>query len=253
MKKKLVVANWKMNPESLSEAEKLFEGVKKITTRLKNVQTVIIPPFVYLPALTKKYKGNKISFGAQNVFFESNGSYTGEISIPMLEDMKVDYVIVGHSERRSMGESNEIVHKKIKAVLSSGLVAILCIGEKERDSSADYLSFLKEELVVALRLIPKTQLKNLVVAYEPLWTIGKTEDEAMKSEQVHEMVIFIRKILAERFGKRVAMSVPVLYGGSVEPGNAKDLIKEGEISGFLVGHASLNKDDFNEILKIVNT
>lgn len=252
MKKRLIVANWKMNPETSSEAIKLFEGIKVVATKLKQVDTVIAPPFVFLPALTSKYKGNKIAFSAQNVFYDKKGSYTGEISVPMLQDMKVNYVIVGHSERRALGEDNELINKKIKTALSKGMTVILCIGESERDSSANYLSFLKDELVVGVSSISKAQLKKLVIAYEPLWAIGKSKEEAMKPEQVHEMVIFIRKILVERFGKNAAMSVPVLYGGSVEPENADQLLKNGEISGFLVGHASLNAESFGDILKIAN-
>lgn len=252
MKNRLIVANWKMNPETSSEAVKLFEEIKSISTKLKKVDTVIAPPSLFIEALTSKYRGTKISFAAQNVHFDKKGSYTGEISVLMLQDLKVSYVIIGHSERRALGESNELIHKKVKAVLSSGLNAILCIGESERDPSANYLSFLKEELVVALGSISKAQLKNLVIAYEPLWAIGKSKDDAMKPEQVHEMVIFIRKTLVEKFGKSVAMSVPVLYGGSVEPDNAELLLKHGEISGFLVGHASLNSESFGEILKIAN-
>lgn len=252
MKKRLVVANWKMNPETSSEAVKLFEGIKGGASKLKNVDTVIAPPFVFLPAVAQKYRGNKIAFAAQNVSQEKNGSYTGEISVAMLKDLNVDYVIVGHSERRAIGETNEMVNKKIKMALTNGLSAILCIGEHERDSSAEYLSFLKEELTVGLQSISKAQLKHLVIAYEPLWAIGKSKDDAMRPEQVHEMVIFIRKILVEQFGKPAAMAVSVLYGGSVEAENAEELLKHGEVSGFLVGHASLQAKSFNEILKITN-
>jgi len=252
MKKKLIVANWKMNPETSSEAVALFDDIKTVAAKLRNVDTVLVPPLVFLPILKGNYRGTKIFFGVQNVHHEMRGSYTGEISVPMLKDMKANYVIIGHSERRAMGERNELLNKKMKTVLSNGLTAILCIGEKERDSAAEYLSFLKEELIVALSAITKPQLKNVVIAYEPLWAIGKTKDDAMRPEQVHEMVIFIRKILVERFSKSVAMNVPVLYGGSVEPENAASLLERGEISGFLVGHASLHAESFTKILKIAN-
>jgi len=145
MKKKLIVANWKMNPETSSKAVTLFEDIKTVAAKLRNVDTVLVPPSVFLSVLAKKYRGTKISFGVQNVHYEMRGSYTGEISVPMLKDMNVHYVIIGHSERRAMGERNELLNKKMKTVLSNGLTAILCIGEKERDSAAEYLSFLKEE------------------------------------------------------------------------------------------------------------
>lgn len=251
MKKKLIIGNWKMNPVSSREARKIFTGIKTAASALKKVGVVIAPPFVFLPELVKGYRGKKIVFGAQDVSFEQKGSYTGEVSAPMLKDFGVKYVIVGHSERRALGENNELVHKKVLSVLGQHMTAVLCIGERERDRDATYFTFLKAQIVTALRSVEPTQLKKLVIAYEPVWAIGKSAKDAMKPHDIHQMVVFIRKVLTELYEKKVALSVPILYGGSVESGNAETLITEGEVAGFLVGHASLEPQEFNDILSIV--
>lgn len=250
--KKLVVANWKLNPITLKDAKKLFSDVKKVASKTQNVQTVICPPSVYINELGKMYSGRRIALGAQNVFWENKGPYTGKLSPEMLKSVGVKYVIIGHSERRALGENNADVNKKIITALKSGLNVILCIGESKRDSQALYLEFLKEELESALLGVPKNHLKNLLVAYEPIWAIGKTEDNAISPHQMHEMYIFIKKIITELYDKKIALEILVLYGGSVEPGNAKELLNQGEIDGFLVGHASLEANKFNDILKISN-
>ena len=251
-KKPIVIANWKMNPVSFKEAKKLFDEVKKGVTKIQNVQTIIAPPSIYLRDLTSKYKGSRIAFGVQNISPEKKGSYTGEISVPMVKDSGAAYAIVGHSERRAIGETNELVHKKLESALMQGMTVVLCIGESERDHDAQYLTFLKEQLTIALRSIEARFLRKLIIAYEPIWAIGKTENEAMKPHDVHQMVIFIRKILTERYDMKIAQKVPVIYGGSAEPGNAEELLRDGEIDGFLVGHASLDSKDFVEILQIAS-
>lgn len=250
--KKLVVANWKMNPQTLADAKKLFFAVKKAASRMSNVQTVICPPVVYLSELNKLYSGHRISLGAQNVFWEKKGSYTGEISSDEIKSVGGKFVIVGHSERRALGETNEIVNKKIIASLKAGLNVILCIGENKRDSYALYLKFLRNEIEGALFGVSKKMLKNLIIAYEPIWAIGKTEHDAISPHQMHEMCIFIKKIFIELYGKKFTFNVPIIYGGSVEPGNVDKLLAQEEIDGFLVGHASLKADQFNEILRITN-
>src|SRR3989338_6037574 len=144
--KKLIVANWKMNPTTLAEAKKLFENIKKTASKVKNIQTVICPPSVYLSELGKLYSGRRIALGAQDVFWEKKGAYTGEQSSKMIKDIGAKYVIIGHSERRERGETNEMVNKKIITSLEEGLNVILCIGEKVRDLQALYLKFLEEEI-----------------------------------------------------------------------------------------------------------
>jgi len=250
--KKLIIANWKLNPETLKDAKKLFSDIKKVASRTQKVQTVICSPSVYISELNKMYSGHRIEMGAQDVFWENKGKHTGELSPTALKSVGAKYVIIGHSERRALGESNADVNKKIISALKAGLSVVLCIGESKRDSQALYLKFLREELESALANVPKNHLKNLIITYEPLWAIGKDADDAVSSHQMHEMYIFIRKILAEIYTKNTAFSVPIIYGGSAEPDNVKELLSSGEIDGFLVGHASLKADEFNKILEITN-
>jgi|TARA_Y100000310_G_scaffold162451_1_gene162419 triosephosphate isomerase len=253
MKKKIVIANWKMNPSTLAEAKKLFIGVKKRAGRLKGVETVICPPDVYLTELRKFYIGQKINFGAQDVFWKTEGSYTGQINAEQLTSVGASYCLVGHSERRAFGDTNEIVNKKIHELIKKKFTVVLCIGEDERDTHGRYLRFLREELAQGLKDVSKSDLKKIVIAYEPIWAIGKSAGDSMKSEEIHEMVIFVRKVLTELYDEKLARSVRVLYGGSVEKDNAHDLISGTEISGFLVGHASLDADNFNTILETVDS
>ncbi|MCH7529567.1 triose-phosphate isomerase [Patescibacteria group bacterium] len=254
MKKRnvLIVANWKMNPQTLSKAEKLFSDIQKTASRLQNVQTVICPPIAFLGELLHLYSGQKILFGVQDVFWQDEGSYTGYIGSAMIKNMGAEYVILGHSERRKLGEDNETINKKVLSALTEKLKIVLCVGEKERDVHGEYLTFLREELQSAFENVPIQMLKNIVIAYEPIWTIGREADDAMDPQEVHEMVIFIRKTLAEIYDANTAQRVPVLYGGSVEPSNASVLLERGEINGFLIGHASLVPQDFNEILSIAS-
>lgn len=251
--KKLVIANWKLNPNSLKEAKKLFSDIKKVASKTQKVQTVVCSPSVYIYELNKMYSGHRLEVGAQDVFWEDEGKYTGELSPLALKSVGAKYVIIGHSERRELGESNIDINKKVIAALKSGLNVILCIGENKRDPQAFYLKFLREELESALSDVRENLLKNLIVTYEPLWAIGKNADDAVSSHQMYEMYIFIKKILTEIYGKNIASIVPIIYGGSVESGNARELLKDGETDGFLVGHASLKAKDFNEIIKIVNS
>ncbi len=244
-----LIANWKMNPATLKKAVKLLSALKRSAARQKNVVAVFCPPSVYLA----KLRGDKKSaLGAQNVFFDDGEAHTGEISPAMLKDLGVRYCIIGHSERRALGEDNELVQKKVRAALSAGLSVVLCIGEKTRDHQGTSLPFLEEELRFALRAVEAQEIKRLLIAYEPIWAIGKEAHDAMPPEEVHETVIFVRKILSEMFTRPLAESTPVLYGGSVEPQNIAALISRGRVNGFLVGHASLNAEAFSEMLRIAN-
>lgn len=251
-KKKIVIANWKMNPQTVAEAKKLFLSVKKNASKTRSIKTIICPPFIYLTELKKLYSGSSISIGSQDVFFENKGAHTGEVSPKMLKNLRIQYVTIGHSEKRALGESNEIVNKKVIAASKEKMHIVLCVGEKKRDAHAGHLEFVREQLQSALSGISRQSLKNIIVAYEPIWAIGKSDEDALSPNDMHEMSIFIRKILSEIYGKKSALLVPIIYGGSAEPENVKILMKDGEIDGFLVGHASLKADDFSEILEIVN-
>jgi len=250
--KALVVANWKMNPETVEKAKEIFKGTKTITRDLKNTKVVICPPFVYLSDL-EKINDSNLLIGAQDMFWENAGSFTGEISPIMLKKEGESYVILGHSERRELGETEESISKKIISAIKVGLIPILCVGEKERDVHGEYLHFLRKQIINSLGKLSKRFLSKIVIAYEPIWAIGKSEEEAMKPTDLHEMSIFIKKILVEVYGQTVAMTVPILYGGSVSHNNAKDILVHGQVQGLLVGRESLNPKKFGELLKEVDS
>jgi len=247
LKRKLVISNWKMNPSSLKEAEKLFTEIVKSVSSIRKTEIVICPPFLYLEKLKKLSR--KIFLGAQDVFWKDDGAYTGEVSGGMLYNLGAKYVIVGHSERRAMGESNDDINKKIKASVKAGLFPILCVGESIRDKNHEYLNFVKAQLEECLDKISKDSILKIVVAYEPIWAIGKGASPATP-EEFREMNIFIKKILSDKFNVKAVGNIKILYGGSVNDKNAEDFIKEGKADGFLVGRAGLNSKKFSKIVKI---
>ena len=247
-KKKLIIGNFKMNPITLREAKKIFLDIKRTANKLKNVQTVICPPFVYLTELQKVVNGDRCVLGAQNVFSEIKGSQTGEISSAMLSDLGIKYVILGHSERRAIGETSREIGSKIKLCLKYNLIPIICIGENKRDESMEYLNFIKKQLQESLEGLSSAMIKKIVIVYEPVWAIGKDAERDATPEEVQEINIFIRKILSDAFGHKVIMELTILYGGSVSPTNACNFLEREIIDGFLIGRASLQPEKFNEIL-----
>ncbi|MBC7073860.1 triose-phosphate isomerase [Candidatus Parcubacteria bacterium] len=235
--KKVIVANWKMNPLSQKQAKDLFNFTKKVAKNLKNVQVVICPPFLYLPLLSKLAKNSKIKLGAQNCFWEEKGAFTGEISPAMLKDLKVKYVILGHSERRKLGETDEMINKKLKTALQFKLTPILCIGEKEKEKKeGKTFEVLETQCTLALNGIFQP---NLMLAYEPVWAIG-TQNPCPPE--------IAKKVL--EFLKKKFPHPPILYGGSVNVKNAISYFNVG-FDGLLVGGASLSFE-FGEILKMVD-
>jgi triosephosphate isomerase len=240
MSKNIIIANWKMNPSTEKEAIRIAKA-----SDLKDV--IIAAPYVFLSIIKKVLK--KASLAAQDVFWEKEGAYTGEISAMMLKNLGVKYVIIGHSERRASGDSDEIVNKKIKAALKYNLIPILCVGERERDEEMKYLSFIKEQLIGDLKSIPGSKLKNIIIAYEPVWAIGKNAKREATPEESLEMVIFIKKVLSDIYGMKAINGLRILYGGSVHPKNSKEFSINGGVSGFLVGRDSLDPKKFNEIIK----
>ena len=253
--KRIIVANWKMNPETLLEAKKLFSSIKnwlgKNFNALKNIEVVICPPFVYLGSFSKLLKTKtpklKPKLGAQDLFWEEKGAFTGEISPKMLKNLGVEYVIVGHSERRKiLRESDEMINKKLKTAIKAKLKPILCIGETEKERKAGKtFKLLKAQLKMALKNISNIELQtsNLILAYEPIWAIGT--GNPCKPEDAKEVLMFLKK-----FTRSLVYSTnhPLLYGGSVNSQNAKEYIRVG-FDGLLVGGASLNENEFIEIIK----
>lgn len=254
MSKKIIIGNWKMNPKTLKEAEKLFSSVAKEMSTVKKTEVVICPPFLYLPSFAKALAGKRkikkqIFLGAQNVFSEEAGAFTGEISGEMLYNFGVRYVLVGHSERRERGENNQDINKKIKIALWAGLVPILCVGESMRDESHSYFNLVKMELEECLNGIKKTSIAKVVVAYEPIWALSSTPNRKDATPiDSGEMAIFIRKILFDKFGKE-SSGVRIMYGGSVNEKDASLFLKNGGVDGLLVGRASLDAKKFMKIIK----
>lgn len=243
----LLVANWKAYVEEVEKAKKLFALSKKLGKKF-GIAIVLAPPGPLLGVLALKNKSS-VGFAAQDVSATTGGAQTGEVTAQAYGSIGVGYAIVGHSERRAGGDTNVIVNEKLAHALAHDLTPILCVGERARDAEGRYLSFVREQLTVALESLEPKDRTKVIVAYEPLWAIGKTAADAMHSNDLREMVSYIRKVLAELFpGKGSARSL-VLYGGSVEPANASLLAKESGIDGFLVGHASVDPDMFSLLIK----
>ena len=246
--KKIIVANWKMNPENLDEAKNILNSIKRISKNISNTQVIVCPPFIYLSSLYKTFSPH-FFLGAQNAHHETIGPFTGEVSFSQLRQFKVSHVIVGHSERRKMGESDEMINKKIKSITSAHMTSILCVGEKVRDVQGDYLSVVRSQIIEGLRDVNKKSVDNIIIAYEPVWAIGG--NEAMHSRDIHEMSIFIKKVLREIYGV-IGDGIKILYGGSINSHNSDETIKYGNVSGLLIGHESLRPKDFSEILESID-
>lgn len=250
--KKLIVANWKMNPSELKEAKRLFNKTKQAAARLTKTEVVICPPFIYLSEFGSR--ASKLKLGAQDVsFFDFDGAHTGEISAKMLKNIGAKYAIIGHSERRKLGETNEIINKKIGIALSSGLKAILCVGEESRDNDGRFLGFIREELSAGLRCLSRHLIKNLIVAYEPAWAIsGRSGAGADNPDDVFKITVLIRKILMDFAGNDLSRNLPIIYGGSVNSENIAGFLKKSQVSGLLVGGKSLDSEEFGKIIKIAD-
>lgn len=244
--KSLVIANWKMNPQTLAEAKKLLEATKQAAGKAREVAVVVVPPAIFLHDLRTSYRGKRLAFGLQNAHFESAGSFTGEISLAQAQDAGAQWVIVGHAERRAMGETDEDVRRKVAGVLAVKMTPVLCVGEKTRDASGEHLNVVKEQLKIGLADVPASKLSKIVIAYEPVWAIGATE--AMNPRDMHGMAIFIRKTLFDIYGKP-GLSAKILYGGSIDETNAPVMLREGDIQGLLVGRASVDALRFTRLLK----
>ncbi len=252
MSKKIIVANWKMNPASLKEAKSIFNAVKKTASRLTNAETVICPPFVYLPEIVSSV--SKLKLGTQDLsVFDFEGAHTGEISAKMLKNLGVKYAIIGHSERRKNGETNETINKKIGIALSRGLKVIFCVGEEKRDNDGKFAEVIESQIGEGLKGFSDGFLKNLIIAYEPVWAIsGGAKSKADDQESAFKVAVLIRKILMDFVGNEMARKIPLLYGGSVNSENAGKFLKDGQMSGLLVGSKSLDKKEFKKILETAN-
>ena len=243
-----MVGNWKMNPATFREAKRLFEAEKEAAEKARHSTVIIAPPAIYLRELSALYRGSKIAFAAQNAHSEAGGAHTGEISMLQAKDARARYVLVGHAERRVMGESDEDVRKKVVAALSLGLTPILCIGESSRTDGGEQFEVVREQLRVALQDVPKAKLASVILTYEPRWTIGVKA--TMAPREMHQMAIFIRKCVVESHGE-AGRNLKILYGGSVDDKNAAMMLQEGDVRGFLVGRASVDAAEFTKLLQVI--
>ncbi len=252
MAKRTVIAagNWKMN-KTASEAVEFVNALKERVADA-NTEVVVGVPFVCLPGVVAAAKGSNIKVAAQNMHYEEKGAYTGEISGPMLADLGVDYVIIGHSERREyFAETNETVNKKAHAIFKYGMTPIICCGEsleqREQGVTADHIRY---QIKVALLGLSAEQVSSLVIAYEPIWAIGT--GKTATNEQANEVCAIIRETVKELYNSEVSEAVRIQYGGSVNAKNAAELFAMSDIDGGLVGGASLKLDDFEVITKSGN-
>lgn len=247
----LVIGNWKLNPNTLADAQKLIDGISKKYKQNEQHKIAVAPSFIHLAEVAKKIGKKPVALSAQNMATEAMGPFTGEVSAGQLRDLKVEYVIIGHSERRAMGETDEQVQKKILLALKHKLTPVVCIGERERDTQGNFFSFVEKQVKALASSLSASDLKKVVIAYEPIWAIG-TGKTATASD-VKEMQLFLFTVLTKLYDKPTAQKVTLIYGGSVKPDNAKELHKEGGMSGFLVGGASLKAEDFLAIIKATET
>ncbi len=245
----LIVCNWKMNPASLKVARSLFDGTKKQIANLDKVHVIVAPPAVFLPALAQSYRGKRITFAAQTIANETDGSYTGELSATQMKDAGAAHTIIGHAERRVLGETDADMHAKVHEALRLKLKVILAVGEAERDAHGAYITTIREQIATALADVPPTRLKDITIAYEPVWAIGALE--APDAHAVHQMILLVRKILVEQCGDRGAR-MRILYGGAVNEDNAESICAVPDIGGVLVGRASLEPMRLKGIIRAAN-
>jgi len=249
MRKKIIIGNWKMN-NKLSDAVNFVKDLKDRLSDVLEVDIAICPTYVCLSDIKKQLKNSNIKVGAQNVYFEDKGAYTGEISVDMLTDIEVDYCIVGHSERRQyFGETDESVNKKVKKLVEKNIIPIVCVGENlaERKSLKHY-ELIKNQIIHAFDDIDVKSASSIVIAYEPIWAIGT--GVTATPEQAEEMCSYIRNVIKEVYNENVAKTIRIQYGGSVNISNSKELLTMPNIDGALIGGASL-KPEFIDIIRSV--
>ncbi|MDM5315227.1 triose-phosphate isomerase [Fictibacillus sp. b24] len=251
MRKPIIAGNWKMN-KTLSEARSFVEEVKGLVPSAEAVDSVICAPALFLDCLADEAEGTPLAIGAQNMHFEESGAFTGEISPVMLKDLNVQYVILGHSERRELfGETDELVNQKTHAAFKHGLTPIVCVGETLEQREADKTkNVVKEQTEKSLSGLTDEQMKQTVIAYEPVWAIGT--GKTASSEDANEVCAYIRSVVADQFSQDVADAVRIQYGGSVKPDNIKELMGMSDIDGALVGGASLEPKSYLQLLEGVS-
>jgi triosephosphate isomerase len=251
MRKPIIAGNWKMN-KTKAEALDFLNEVKGRVPSNDKVDSVICSPYLFLDALVQEAKGTDVKVGAQNMYFEENGAFTGEVSPVALSDLGVQYVVIGHSERRELfGETDETVNQKVHAAFKHGLTPIVCVGEtlEERESNKTN-DVVTKQVNAGLKGLSEDQVKQTVIAYEPIWAIGT--GKTASSEDANDTCGVIRKVVESTFSQEVAETVRIQYGGSVKPANIKELLGQSDIDGALVGGASLEAESFLQLVEAGN-
>ena len=250
-RKTIIAGNWKMN-KTASETRAFADELKSLLPKTKWCDVVVCVPSADLSTAVRAFKDSRIAVGAQNVYFEKSGAYTGEVSAEMLADLGVKYVIIGHSERRALfGETDSIVNKKVHAALDAGLYPIICVGESlEQREMGVTMELIALQLKSALAGVSADQVRRCVIAYEPIWAIGT--GKTATGAQAAEVCTFIRATIRSVYGARIARSVTVQYGGSMKGENAGELLSHEDIDGGLIGGASLKSDQFIAIIHAAN-
>ena len=250
-RKTIIAGNWKMN-KTPSETKAFAEEFKALLPKTKWCDVVLCVPFVDVPAAVRAFKDSRVAVGAENLYFEKSGAFTGEVSADMLADLDVKYVIIGHSERRQyFGETDITVNKKVHAALEAGLSPIICVGESlEQREMGVTMELIAFQVKSALAGVPAEQMRRCVIAYEPIWAIGT--GKTATGEQAAEVCTFIRATIRAIYGARVARGVTIQYGGSMNPKNAAELLSHEDIDGGLIGGASLKPDQLMEIVHAAN-
>lgn len=250
MRRTVIAGNWKMNLTG-AEALELVEAIHSNYSPVGNIDVIVAPPFLSLPAVVHYLKSSYIGVAAQNIHYEDKGAFTGECSAAQVRDAGAEYTIIGHSERRQYFlETDELVSKKISAAFNHNVTPIVCIGETlEQRESGEFSTIIENQLSGGLIQVVPPKAAQLIIAYEPVWAIGTGKTASPQQvEEVHQM---IRAFLGNRFGQEVSESIPILYGGSVKPSNSKELLSLTNVDGALVGGASLKPSDFIAIIQSV--
>ena len=250
MRKRIIAGNWKMN-KTPSEAKALIEEMKPLVKNA-DCDVVLCVPYIDIPAAVEAAKGSNIKIGAENIHFKASGAFTGEVSADMLKEAGVEYVIVGHSERRTyFGETDQTVNLRALAALNAGFKTIICVGETLEQRELGYTeTLLKFQTKMALTNVTKEQLANVIIAYEPVWAIGT--GRTATAEQAEEVCAAIRKVVGELYGSAVAEATTVQYGGSMNAANADELLGKTNVDGGLIGGASLKPADFAAIVTVAS-
>ena len=243
----LIVGNWKSFIASPKEGLTLLKAIDKSLPRGMSASIVVCPPALLVAYLRASYKGKRIALGVQDVSLTPQGAHTGEVTATLARASGATYAIVGHAERRAMGETNEVVATDARSALDAGMVPIICIGEGERDREGKFFSVIESMLTASLARVLPTEIGKIVIAYEPLWAIGAAT--APDARTVAEAVLYIRKTLVQLYGRDAGLKTKILYGGAVDQTTAKDLITMGQSSGFLVGRASVDPANFVGIIR----